>query len=108
MGIRHHEQDIGLSSKWVFFIWHKGLCPGIINYLCSYTKKRAFCEQVKNLTMQMQIQTCGSKTATIVYIYQFPYANFAGFLLLGSLTIPVCHIFKNKWVNRKRNDNIEK
>jgi hypothetical protein len=28
--------------------------------------------------------------------------------LLGSLTIPVCHIFKNKWVNRKRNDNIEK
>jgi hypothetical protein len=49
MGICHHEQDIGLPSKWVFLLQHKGLRP-YINYLCSCVKykDRVLCVQVKN------------------------------------------------------------
>jgi hypothetical protein len=48
-GIHHHEQDIGLASKWVFHM-AQGLRSDIINHLCSCVKykNRILCVQVKN------------------------------------------------------------
>jgi hypothetical protein len=49
MGIRHHEQDIGLPSKCFFLLQHKGIRPDT-NYLCSCVKNKdiIICVQAKN------------------------------------------------------------
>jgi hypothetical protein len=45
MGIRHHEQEVGLPSKWgVFFYLLKEGCAQIIDYvLCKYKYRTLVC-----------------------------------------------------------------
>jgi hypothetical protein len=50
MGIRHHEQDIGLPSKWVFSFSTRGYAQ-LLLIICVVVKnkiKRTLCVQVKN------------------------------------------------------------
>jgi hypothetical protein len=71
MGIRHHEEDIGLSSKWGFlFTFNARAYAHIIDYvLCKY-QYGILCVQVKNKPCVVNFIMhlipwkcpCGSKT----------------------------------------------
>jgi hypothetical protein len=74
MGIRHHEPDMGLPSKWVFSFGPRGYARVLI-IICVVVqnKKRALCVQVKNkpcvlytiMRLIPWIQTHGSNTINI-------------------------------------------
>ncbi len=71
MGIRHHERDIGLPTKWVFSFSTRGYAQ-VLLIICVVVqnKKRALCVQVKNkpcvictvMRLIPWIQSCGSET----------------------------------------------
>ncbi len=93
MGIRHHEQDSGLPSKWgvFFYLWHEGLCPNSL--LCvMLIKRQNFCVQVKNkscvvyIIMRLILWKCprGSETGKFNSNVLRRWNNFYTSLVLES------------------------